>query len=306
MPANAIVDHAIVDALHALLEGTPTVHIVGELSHEAGERLGRSLPGGLSTAERSPQSPARHKVVVVLDPERLDEALGVVSSEGALAVAAINPGYGAFLVEVLDGARPPCRTSADLEGVCDRLERDGWAVEDATPVAVPLALIPFNPARIPKTVLAYLYARHPAIETYCFLVRARRAGARPGRPRPAGPPPANFPTLPWKSEAEWREEARPPATALAPGQPPPSPEVVVRVDEEAVHALEDARSMLEALRQALMRSEEELSRIKSSLTWRAIVKYRTARERLLPPHTRRGRLYDRVRSAIRRLALSSG
>ena len=241
----------------------------------------------------------------MLDPERLDEALDVVSSDGTLTVAAVNPRYGAFLVEVLEGARIPRWRSADLESVCDRLERDGWAVEDTTPVAEPLALIPVDPARIPKTVLAYLYARHPAIETYCFLVRARRAGARPRRARPVTPPPsASLPTLPWKSEAEWREETRQRATASADGHPPTA--VIVRVDEEAVRALEDARSMLEALRLALMRSDEELFHIKSSLTWRAFVKYRTARERLLPPHTRRGRLYARARSPIRQLVLGSG
>jgi hypothetical protein len=52
-----------------------------------------------------------------------------------------------------------------------------------------------------------------------------------------------------------------------------------------------------------VRSDEELMRIKSSLTWRAVVKYRTLRERLLPPQSGGGRLYERVRSTIRRQAV---
>jgi GT2 family glycosyltransferase len=150
--------------------------------------------------------------------------------------------------------------------VCDRLETDGWAVEDATPVTVPLALMPFDPGRIPKTVLAHLYARHPEIETYCFLVRARRAGARPLRARPAArPPSADFPTMPWKTEAEWGEEARRRPDGVA----------------DAVRALEETAGRLESVRLDLVRSDEELLRIKSSLTWRAVVKYRTLRERLM-------------------------
>ncbi len=80
----------------------------------------------------------------------------------------------------------------------------------------------------------------------------------------------------------------------------------VRVDEGAIRALDDTRRMLEALRLDLKRSDEELFLIKSSLTWRAIVKYRIARERLLPPQTRRGRLYERARSVIRRLVVGDG
>ncbi|MCI0545824.1 MAG: hypothetical protein L0027_00900, partial [Candidatus Rokubacteria bacterium] len=148
-------------------------------------------------------------------------------------------------------------------------EADGWEVEDTRPVVVPLALIPFDPVRVPKTLLAYLYAREPEIETYCFLVRARRAVARPPavkvRARPA---PADFPTTPWKSEAEWREESR---------------------------------REREALQSSLKRCEDELSRIKSSPAWRAIVRFRTVRERILPPGTGRGRLYDRVRLAAHRI-----
>src|SRR5262245_32128276 len=155
----AIIDHAIVDALHTLLEGTPAVHIVGTLSDGARERLARSFGGALSTAERPEPSHTRHEVVVVLDVQRLGEAQAAVSPGGTLTVATVNPRYGSFLVEVLEGGRAPCWESADLSAVCDRLETDGWEVEDATPATVPLALIPFDPARIPKTVLAYLYAR---------------------------------------------------------------------------------------------------------------------------------------------------
>jgi hypothetical protein len=313
MRGNPTVDHAIVDALHTLLEGTRDVHIVGALSEGARERLARSLSGRLSTAERPDPSHARHETVVVLDTRRLGEAEAVVSPGGTLTVAVVNPRYGSFLVEVVEGGRAPCSESADLDGVCGRLETDGWEVGHTTRVAVPLALIPFDPARIPKTVLAYLYARHPEIETYCFLVRARRPAARPRRPRP---PPrrlaVDFPTMPWKTEAEWREEARRCADDLADlrrsgmGAVARAEAGTVRTIEHVQGALEDTQPMLEALSLDRRRSDEELLRIKSSLTWRAIVKYRTARERLLPSQTRRGRLYERARSAVRRLALGGG
>jgi hypothetical protein len=288
MPGNATVDHAIVDALHILLEGTRAVHIVGVLSDGPRERLAGSLAGGLSTAERLEPSPTRHEAVVVLDAQHLGEAKVVVSAGGTLIVAAINPCYGSFLVDALEGGRALCRGSADLRRVCDRLETDGWAVEDATPVTVPLALMPFDPGRIPKTVLAYLYARHPEIEIYCFLVRARRAGARPPRPRPvARAPSGDFSTMPWKTEAEWGEEMRRHPDDVA----------------DAARRLEETARRLESLRLDLVRSDEELMRIKSSLTWRAVVKYRTLRERLLPPQSGGGRLYERVRSTIRRQAV---
>jgi hypothetical protein len=301
MQALAIVDHALVDTLHTVLGETPTAHIVGPLSDGARERLARSLPGGLSTAEPAHPSLTRHETVVVLDARRLDEGLAAVRPDGMLAVAAINPGYGAFLLEILEGARPSCGTAADLESVRVRLEADGWTVTEATPVAVPLALIPFDPARIPKTVLAYLYARHPEIETYCFLVRARRNGSPARDLGPPEPSRVHFPTLPWKTEAEWSEEAAHRMIALPDGRARNTPRPGVGLDEAGAQALGAAWGTAEALRVALARSDDELSRIKSSLTWRAIVAYRTARERLLPPHTWRGRLYDSVRSAVRRL-----
>src|SRR5262245_17888975 len=155
MRRYAVVDHAIVDTLHTLLEGTRAVHIVGALSDGARERLVRSLGAGFSIAERPPGSPARHEAVVVLDVQHLGEAQAAVSPEGTLTVAAVNPRYGSFLVEILDGSPATCREGADLGGVCARLETDGWQVGEATSVIVPLALIPFDPTRVPKTVLAY-------------------------------------------------------------------------------------------------------------------------------------------------------
>jgi glucosyl-dolichyl phosphate glucuronosyltransferase len=272
MRGNPTVDHAIVDTLHTLLEGNHDVHIVGALSAGARERLAVSLGEGLSIAEQPDPSCAQHGTVVVLDAQRLREAQAALSPAGTLTVAVVNPCYGSFLVEVLEGSRIPCREAIDLDGVCERLEGDGWEVGEATPVAVPLALIPFDPARVPKTILAYLYAQHPEIETYCFLVQARRPGTRPRRPRsPARVSSADFPTMPWKTEAEWSDEAR--------------SGIVNNVDER------------------LQRSNEELLRIKSSLAWRAIARYRDARERLLPPRTRRGRLYERARFAIGRLVV---
>ena len=304
MRGNSIVDNAIVDVLNTLLEGTRDVHIVGALSDAARDRLARNLGGRLSTADGPDPLRSRHETVVVLDAQRLGDAQAVVNPEGMLTVAAVNPRYGSLLVAVLEGRRAPCSGSVDLDGVCGRLERDGWEVGNATPVTVPLALIPFDPARIPKTVLAYLYARHPEIETYCFLVQARRPVAGlPRRRAQASPPPADFPTMPWKTESEWREEARPWAGGQA-GRPPcPEIAAIARVEGVGRRAPEDTERMPEALRLELRRSDEELFHIKSSLTWRAIVTYRTWRERLLPPQTRRGRLYERARSAIQRLVL---
>ena len=316
MQKNLVVDHAIADALHPLLEGGRDVHIVGALCEGARERLARSFGGALSTAAEPDPSAGRHETVVVLDTRRLAEAEAAVSPGGTLTVAVVNPRHGSFLVEVLEGRRAPGSESMDLDDICGRLEYSGWEVGDATPVTVPLALIPFDPARIPKTVLAYLYARHPEIDTYGFLVRARQPGAGPRWSRPPAPQPADdFPTLPWRTEMEWREEARRRAGTPGDRWRLSETEAVARAEEGAGAnrpnegpplPLDNLQPVLEGLRMALRRSDEELWLIKSSLTWRAIVRYRTARERLLPPETRRGRLYEHGRSAIRRLAGGGG
>jgi hypothetical protein len=93
--------------------------------------------------------------------------------------------------------------------------------------------------------------------------------------------------MPWKTEAEWGEEMRRHPDDVA----------------DAARRLEETARRLESLRLDLVRSDEELMHIKSSLTWRAVVKYRTLRERLLPPQSGGGRLYERVRSTIRRQAV---
>jgi hypothetical protein len=269
MQGDPMFDHAIVDGLQQILEGAADVFIVGALADTARERLARSLTGTLSITD-TPGSPhTRHDTVVVLDINRLGEGQAVVRPGGTLAVAAANPRYAAVLLEVLEGSRGPWTESAGLDWICRRLEADGWEVEDTRPVIVPLALLPFDPRRFPKTVLAYLYAREPEIETYCFLVRARQPVARPPLTKvSAREAQAEFPTTPWKSEAEWREESR---------------------------------RELEALQFTLRLRDDELASIKASPAWRAVVKYRTMRERVLPPATGRGRLYDRVRLAVHRI-----
>jgi GT2 family glycosyltransferase len=270
MRNNPAVDHAIVDALRALLVGKHKVHIIGTLSDGALERLAGSLAGKVSTTARPDEPGSRYEVVVVLDVQRLREAQEVLSARGMLIVAVVNLRYGSYLVEVLEGSRVPSSEALDLDTVCGRLEADGWEVGEVTPVTVPLALIPFDPAKVPKTIMAYLYARHPDIETYCFLTLARRPGIQARRPLPpARTSAADFPTMPWKTEAEWRDKVR-----LS----------IVDLDE-------------------LERSHRELLGIKSSLAWRAIAKYRYARERLLPSHTRRARLYERARAVVGRLVL---
>lgn len=230
------------------------VHIVDALSdgplascpEPLGGALQRRTTGAVATS---------HEAVVVLDAQRLSKAQVIVSAGRTPIVATVNPCYGSscygsFLVEVLEGGHAPCRKTADLSRVRDRLETDGWAVEDGTPVTVPLALVPFDPGRIPKTVLAYLCARHPEIETCCFLVRARRAGARPLRPRPAARPlSADFPTMPWKTEAEWGEEVRRRPDGVS----------------DAVRALEETARRLESARLDLVRSDEELLRVRSTI-----------------------------------------
>jgi hypothetical protein len=184
-------------------------------------------------------------------------------------------------VAIVEGGAVPRRRAADRDDVCERLESSGWTVEAAWPVAVPLALIPFDPVRVPKTVLAYLYACHPEIETYCFLLQARRSR----RPTPARAPAADrlppaFPTIPWRTEGEWRELAEERPGACAPPEPAPT------------------------LPAPAPWGDDELIRIKSSLAWRAVVRYRVTRDRLLPPETRRGRLYARALSAIVRGAVN--
>lgn len=298
-----ILDQAIVDVLHSLLEGTGDVHLVGAPSAGASERLARSLGGRLSTADRSAWSRAGYETVVVLDGQRLGEAQAAVAPEGTLVVAVVNAHYGWFLVRALEGHDAPESPGPDVDGVCARLESDGWAVVDATPVTVPLALMPFDPAGIPKTMFAYLYARHPELETYCLLLRARRSTAHPRRFRPrARPSSTDFPTMPWKTESEWREERTRWADELADGMRGPSGDALAQTDSGVIAALESTERMVNALRLDLMRRDEEIRMIKSSLTWRAIVTYRTMRERVLPPRTRRGRLYERVRAAVERVA----
>jgi hypothetical protein len=306
MPASMrempTMDHAIVDALHPLLEGTGSVHLVGALSAGAGERLARSLGGRLSTADPSGPWRAGHETVVVLDEQRLAEAQAAVRPDGTLVVAVVNPRYGWFLLRALEGQAPPGPPATDVRVVSARLESDGWEVAEATPVTVPLALMPFDPARIPKTVFAYLYARHPDLEAYCLLLRARRGTGRPLPLVPEAPPSsAGFPTTPWKTESEWREERTGWSGPLADGRRRPPVDALGPTDAGAVSALVSIQRMVEALRLDLMRRDEELSSIKSSPTWRAIVKYRTMRERVLPPRTRRGRLYERMRAAIGRV-----
>jgi hypothetical protein len=297
-----ILDQAIVDVLHSLLEGTETVHLVGAQSAGAGGRLARSLGGKLSTAERSGSRGAGYETVVVLDEQRLGEAEAAVGPEGTLLVAVVNAHYGWFLLRDLEGHDAPEAPSTHVNCVCARLESDGWEVTDATPVTVPLALMPFDPVRIPKTVFAYLYARHPDLETYCLLLRARRSTGPPRRFRPgARPSSADFPTMPWKTESEWREEGTRWADPLADSMRGSPGNALAPTNSGVLAALESTERMVSALRLDLMRRDEELGQIKSSLTWRAIVRYRTMRERVLPPRTRRGRLYDRVRAAVARV-----
>jgi hypothetical protein len=294
-----ILDQAIVDTLHSLLEGTEDVHLVGAQCASVGERLARGLGGRLSTAEVSAPSRAGYEAVVVLDEQRLGEAQAAVAPAGTLFVSVVNAHYGWFLVRALEGHDAPQGPSTDVDRVCARLESEGWEVADATPVTVPLALLPFDPARIPKTMFAYLYARHPELETYCFLLRARRSRAQPRRFRQGDrPSSAEFPTMPWKAESEWRHERTRSADQLADGMRGLPPDALAHTESEVLAALESTERMVKALRLDLMRRDEELGQIKSSLTWRAIVTYRTMRERVLPPRTRRGRLYDRVRAAV--------
>jgi len=297
MRANPIFDEAVADALQPILEGAADVHILGALASGAIERLTRVLAGAPDLADNGASAGARHDTVVVLDIGRLAEGEAAVQPRGTLVVAAANPRYAPLVVEMLEGNRDPGTESAGLDGICQRLEADGWEVEDTTPVIVPLALVPFDPARVPKTLLAYLYAREPEIEAYCFLVRARQPVGRSPLPRrSARPAPAEFPTTPWKSEAEWREELERLAAEPA--------DHIARRNVELARtksSLDEARRELEALQSTLKLREEEIERIKASPAWRAIVTYRTAREQLLPPATGRGRLYERIRLAVHRI-----
>ena len=217
----------------------------------------------------------------------------MVEPRGTLAVAAANPRYAPILLEALEGHGHPWPESVGLDGVCRRLEGAGWEVEDAIPVIVPLALIPFDPGRVPKTVLAYLYARQPDIETYCYLVRARQPVARPPLPR-TWPhlAPAEYPSAPWKSESDWRQDVE----RLA-GEREALERDLVAVKK----SLEDAERARQALQRDLAQRDEELSLIKSSLAWRSIERFYRSRGRMLPPGSRRGQWYTRSRLAVHRI-----
>jgi hypothetical protein len=302
MQGDPLFDHAVVDTLQQTLDGAADVLVVGPLADTARARLARALAGELSIAETPGLSRPSHDTVVVLDTNRLEEGETAVRPRGTLVVAAANPRYAPFLLEVLEGSRRPWADPAGLDAVCRRLEADGWEVEEARPVIVPLALVPFDPVRVPKTVLAYLYAREPEIEAYCFLVRARQPLARPPSTWVSAPAMrAEFPTTPWKSEVEWREEAErltvEPAESLARRT----------LELSGIKStLEETRRQVETLHLALRQRDDELGQIKSSPVWRAVVKYRTARERALPPGTGRGRAYERVRLAVHRLVDRGG
>lgn len=297
MQGSPLFDHAVVDALQQLLEGATDVHLLGALADTACERLARTLAGGLSSEGGRGAPPSPHDTVVVLDIDRLQEGSAQLRPRGALIVAAANPRYAPLLLEVLEGSRGAWLESTGLDALCRRLEAGGWEVEDTRRVIVPLALLPFDPVRVPKTVLAYLYAREPEIETYCFLVQARRPVGRPPLTRvPVREAREEFPTIPWKSEAEWRAEAERRAPEAAASLP------VSHIGLTGLKAtLEESERAVEALQRALRASADELSEIKASPAWRAVVKFRMARERTLPPGTRRGHAYERVRRAVHRL-----
>jgi hypothetical protein len=293
MPGRAIFDEAVVDSLQPILERATAIHIVGALADGARARLARSVTGTLSIAETPGPPGNRSDAVVVLDLNRLGEGEAMVEPRGTLAVAAANPRYAPILLEALEGRGHPWPESVGLDGICRRLEAAGWEVEDAIPVIVPLALIPFDPARVPKTVLAYLYARQPDIETYCYLVRARQPVARPPLPRTwSHVAPAEYPTAPWKSESDWRQEVE----RLA-GEREAAQHDLVAVKE----SLEEAEGARQALERDLAQRDDELSLIKSSLAWRTIEQFYRARGRMLPPDSRRGRWYARSRLALHRI-----
>ena len=216
----------------------------------------------------------------------------MVEPRGSLAVAAANPRYAPILLEAMEGRGHPWPESVGLEGICRRLEGAGWEVEEAIPVIVPLALIPFDPGRVPKTVLAYLYARQPDIETYCYLVRARQPLVRPPLPRTwPEQAPAEYPTTPWKSESEWRQEVECLAAEL---------QAAERARECLAAELQAAERARQALERDLALRVNELSLIKASLAWRSIEQLYRARGRMLPPDSRRGQWYTRSRLAVQR------
>ena len=224
----------------------------------------------------------------------IDSARG---SDGAAprhpAVAAANPRYCAHSLQALEGRGHPWPDSVGLDGICRRLEAAGWEVEDAISVIVPLALIPFDLGRVPKTVLAYLYARQPDIETYCYLVRARQPVARPPLARTwSHGAPAEYPTAPWKSESDWRQEVEDLAGER---------EAVERDLVAVKEFLEEAEGARRALQRDLAQRDDELSLIKSSLAWRSIEQFYKARGRMLPPESRRGQWYTRSRLAVHRI-----
>src|SRR5262245_30347523 len=172
---------ALVDALIPFLRSIGDVCLVGNLSPDARERLEKEIGGRLSSTGEGPGASPACDAAVVLDLEQIDRAQAVIKPGGLLLVAADNAGYARELIALVRG-QTPIPGAATREGICRRLERAGWEVQDTTSVFLPLALLPFDPTRVPKTVLACLYDWHPDIETARFVVAARRPAGRVPHP----------------------------------------------------------------------------------------------------------------------------
>jgi hypothetical protein len=312
MPQPDALEAALVDTLIPLLRGIGDVCVVGDLSPDARGRLEQQIGGRLSMADASATAPPPCDAVVLLDLDRVELSQVPIKPGGLLVAAVENAGYARELIAMVRG-QAPIPGAATRQSICRRLEGAGWEVQDTTSVFLPFALLPFDPTRVPKTVLTRLYDWHPDIETARFVVAARRPPGRPPHvwlaPAVVAEPTAGIDHA-WKTEAELVRDLDLAARKR-------------EYDEEQLrNTIAERQNTIHELRQDLQRGaaaleaergehartrglyEEvraQLDRMESSVAWRWIVRARTTRERLLPPGTWRGRLWERLRGAVRAL-----
>ena len=299
---------ALVDTLVPFLRGVGDVCVVGDLSPDSRERLEKEIGGRLATAGAA--APASCDAAVVLDLDRIDDAQAAIKPGGLLVAAVENAGYARELIALVRG-QASIPGAATRESVCRRLERTGWEVQDTASVFLPFALLPFDPTQVPKTVLACLYDWHPDIETARFVVAARRPSGRPPdvwlAPATVAEPSAALPHA-WKTEVELAQDLE-----LAAREREYDEEQLRNAIAERQNTINELRQHVErgAARLEAERAEHgrtrglyeevraQLDRMESSLAWRWIVTARTTRQRMLPPGTWRGRLWDGLRGALR-------
>lgn len=313
MSVPDVSETALVASLSSILRRVGDVWIVGTLSTASRARLEGSIGGRLVLAQVQPETPPTYDAVVVFELGRCEDVQRAIKPGGMLIAAIANPRHAQPLLDLIRG-QVPIGGEPVLEGACRRLEAEGWQILETAPVMVPLALLPFDPAEVPKTVLTSLYDWHPDIETARFLVSARLSSSGRSKPwvAPARPVEPSRPLEgPWKTEAEYREDIARQARHLADreaaleGELRDTRQRLERAlselsDLESTRVeLESQRADLDIAHGQLLEASAERDIIKASLAWRSIVKAQQVTGRVLPRGTFRGRLWLKVRALLR-------